>query len=203
MPQTTRERILAYARACILAGVPPTVREVQEHLGFKNVRSAQEQLDRLVRDGLLAREEGCSRGLRLPLLSAAAASASGALAHVPILGRVQAGAFQTAVEDVEGYVPVRGRHAPDELFALRVRGESMTGAGILPGDLVIVRKQPGAESGQVVVALVDDEATVKTFRRSGRRIELHPANPAFEVLRPDPRRLTILGRVIEVRRQLA
>lgn len=200
MPESTRDRIFAFVRDRILAGVPPTAQEVQAHLGFKHISSAQEQLDRLVRDGQLVRlGGGVSRGLRLPAETAPA----GAVAHVPILGRVQAGGFNLAEQHIEGYVPMRSKTAARDLFALRVQGESMKGAHILPGDLVIVRRQPDAETGQIVVALVDDEATVKVFKRRGRRIELHPANPAFPVLRPDPERLTLLGRVLEVRRSLS
>jgi repressor LexA len=207
MVSDTRERIYSFVKDRILAGVPPTVREVQQALGFKSTATAREHLDRLVSDGRLVRESGLSRGFRLP----APASAGGHALLIPVLGRVQAGEWNLAVEDIEGYVWVPDRYAgrtrrtkaPDErLFALRVRGESMVGKGILPDDLVIVRRQPDAESGQIVVALVDDEATVKTLRRRGRRIELHPANPAFDVLRPDPGQLAILGRVVEVRREL-
>jgi repressor LexA len=78
----------------------------------------------------------------------------------------------------------------------------MLDAGILPGDLVIVRKQANAESGQIVVALVEDEATVKTLRKRRNRIELHPANPHYPILLPDPHEVSILGKVIEVRRTL-
>jgi repressor LexA len=109
--------------------------------------------------------------------------------------------LSTAVEDLEGYVPVESR-AADEIFALRVRGESMTGAGIFPDDLVLVRRQDMARSGEIVVALVEDEATVKRLRVSGKRIELHPENPAFDVIVPNPGELRILGKVIEVRRNL-
>lgn len=89
-----------------------------------------------------------------------------------------------------------------QLFALRVHGESMTGAGILPGDLVIVRSQPTAQSGEIVVALIGDEATVKRLRLRRGRIELHPENPAFEPILPGPNECTILGKVIEIRRYL-
>ena len=195
---TSRDRILAFIRERILAGVPPSIREVQEHLGFKNVRAAQEQIERLLRDGLLERQEGVARGLRLPQ-----ANRPGSMAHIPILGRVQAGALQPAVEDIEGYLPLRASaKTPLDLFALRVRGESMRDAHILPDDLVVVRRQPTAENGQIVVALVEDEATVKIFQRRGRKVELHPANPDFSIIRPDPEHLTLLGRVIEVRRSL-
>ncbi|MCY4074195.1 MAG: transcriptional repressor LexA, partial [Acidobacteria bacterium] len=121
----------------------------------------------------------------------------------PVLGRVPAGALDAAVEDPDGYLPVdaRGAEAGD-LFALRVRGESMTGVGILPGDLVIVRRQPTARNGDLVVARVGDEATVKTFRSRGRRVELRPENPAFAPIVLDAGAVAILGKVIEVRRIL-
>jgi len=150
-------------------------------------------LERLVAAGELLRVPGMARGLRLP------DNPRGAV--VPVLGRVQAGAFSYAVEDVEDHVWTSLRYPARELFALRVRGESMSGAGLLPGDVVIVRRQPSAEDGQIVVALVDDEATVKTLRRRRKRVELHPANAAFPILRPDPDRLAILGRVVESRRR--
>ncbi len=96
---------------------------------------------------------------------------------------------------------MQDKHSTSEnLFGLRVQGESMTGAGILPGDIVIVRSQPTAKSGDIVVALLDDEATVKRLRIRSRRIELHPENPEFETIVPPADRCSILGKVIEVRR---
>jgi repressor LexA len=89
-----------------------------------------------------------------------------------------------------------------QLFALRVHGESMTGAGIFPGDIVIVRSQSTAQSGEIVVALIGDEATVKRLRLRRGRIELHPENPVFEPIIPGPNECTILGKVIEIRRHL-
>jgi repressor LexA len=196
-PQTgIRQRILAFVRERLLAGEPPTVREVQAAFGFRSLATAREHLERLVAAGELLRAPGMARGLRLP------DNPRGAV--VPVLGRVQAGAFNYAAEDVEDHVWTSLRYPARELFALRVRGESMTGAGLLPGDVVIVRRQPDAEDGQIVVAQVDDEATVKTLRRpKGRRgrVELHPANPDFPVLRPDSAQLAILGRVVESRRE--
>lgn len=205
-----RERVWEFARERILAGVPPTVREVQKAMGFKSSGSAREHLDLLVAGGRLVRVENVSRGLRLAESKGPRGKVQGWIPSsrdvparpafpVPILGRVPAGLLNLATEEVEGQVWVEGRPS-GELFALRVKGESMTGAGILPGDCVVVRRQAQAESGQVVVALVDDEATVKILRRKGKRIELHPANPAFRPLVPDPEKLRILGRVVEVRR---
>ena len=120
---------------------------------------------------------------------------------VPLLGHVQAGALTTAVEDIEGYVPVQTRDR-GELFALTVEGESMLGAGILPGDIAIVRHQPTADSGDVVVALVGDEATIKTLRLKQGHVELHPENKKFKTIVPDPNELVILGKVIEIRRNV-
>ncbi len=192
----TRERVFRWVQQRLLSGRPPTVRDVQHALSFRAVQSAREHLEALVQEGRLAKEPGVARGYRLP------STGSDPTVMVPLLGRVQAGSWATALEDREDYLPLQSRHAPDELFSLRVRGESMTGAGILPGDVVFVRRQPTASSGSIVVALVEDEATVKRLRRRGRRVELHPENPDFEVMGPDPRQLTILGVVIEVRRSL-
>lgn len=197
-PGQTRRQIYRFVRERLLQGRPPTVREVQEAFGFRSVQSAREHLETLVAEGKLAKLPGKSRGYRLP----PGRSATPAVL-VPLLGRVQAGDLTTAVEDPDGgFLTVQTRSAQDELFALRVRGESMLGAGILPGDVVIARRQSTASSGDIVVALVGEEATVKTLRRRGRRIELHPHNPAFEPIVPHPAELVLLGKVIEVRRHL-
>lgn len=195
-PGQTRERVLRLVRERLLAGSPPTVREVQRAFGFRSVETAREHLEALVGEGRLAKRRGRARGYRLP------AAAGPPTVLVPLLGRVPAGSLDAAVEELEGYLPIQSRRPPGELFALRVRGESMTGAGILPGDVVIVRRQRSAASGEIVVARVGDEATVKRLRLRGGRAELHPENPAFEPVVPDPRELTLLGKVVEVRRRL-
>jgi len=197
-PGQTRDRIFRFVRERLLRGLPPTVREVQEAFGFRSVQTAREHLEGLVGEGRLDKEEGKARGYRLP----AGRGRGSPTILVPLLGRVPAGAADTAVEDLEGYLPIRSRRSPDDLFALRVHGESMTGAGILPGDIVVVRRQRRADPGDIVVALVGDEATVKRFRTRGKRVELHPENPAFDPIIPDPRELKLLGKVIEVRRFL-
>ena len=191
-----KRRIFLFVRDRILSGTPPTTREVQAHLGFRAVQSARDYLEALVRDGLLDKEPGKARGYRLPARSAYPT------VLVPLLGRVQAGALTTASEHPDGYLPVQSARARDELFALRVRGESMRDAAILPGDMVIVHRQESALSGDIVVALVEDEATVKRLKLRAGRIELHPANPAFDPIVPDPAQVRILGKVIEVRRYL-
>ncbi len=201
-PGQTREKIFRFMEKRLLSGRPPTVREVQEAFGFKAVQTVAEHLKALVAEGRLLHEKAKARGFRLPDRF----SLSGPPILVPVLGRVQAGALDLAVEELEGYIPIQSRHvsqnAADELFGLRVRGESMQGAGILPGDIVVARRQPSADPGDIVVALVGDEATVKRFKLRRGRVELHPENAAFRPIVPDPHDLSILGKVIEVRRFL-
>ena len=197
-PGETRGKVFAFVRERLLAGQPPTVREVQQAFGFRAVQTARQHLEQLVAEGRLVAGRHRARGYGLP---ARAGGARTVLA--PLLGRVPAGALDEAVEDPDGYLPVDARGAAaDELFALRVRGESMTGAGILPGDIVIVRRQPTAAPGDIVVARVDGDATVKTFRPRGRYVELRPENPAFEPIVLDAGAVVVLGRVVEVRRIL-
>jgi len=200
-PGQTRQRIFEFMRARLLAGEPPTTREVQEAFGFRAVQSAREHLEALVADGLLQKASGRARGYRLSTGLAAAAPMR-PIRMVPLLGRVQAGALTTALEEPEGYLPIPSRLPENELFALRVHGDSMQDAAILAGDIVVVRKQPSAASGDIVVALVGDEATVKRLRKRGRRVELVPENPDFEIISPSPSDLVLLGKVIEVRRYL-
>jgi repressor LexA len=196
-PGVTRERVYRFVRERLEQGLPPTVREVQEALGFRAVQTAREHLERLVLDGRLSKRAGKARGYFLPEHHAGAAPPM----LIPVLGRIQAGDPHSAIEAPEGHIPVQGK-ASDDLFGLRVQGESMSGAGILPGDVVIVRSQPTAEPGDIVAALVDGEATVKTFRVRRRRVELHPENPDFDPIIPKPGEFSILGKVVEVRRFL-
>lgn len=192
----TRERVFRFVRRRILSGNPPSVREVQQEMKFRAVQTAQQHLQALLGEGRLVQESGRSRGYGLPR----------ELGHVPrlvpLLGRVQAGTLTAAIEDPEGYLAVETRAESEDLFALRVRGDSMIGASILPGDLVIVRRQPTADSGDLVVALVEDEATVKRLRLRRGRPELHAENPDYAPIVPRPGDLQLLGRVVEVRRYL-
>jgi len=185
----------------LLEGLPPSVREVQKAFGFKAVQTAQSHLEQLVAEGRLEKRKGKARGYALPEQSA---DFSTPMVFAPLLGHVQAGNLTAAIEDREGTIPVqRGNRVGSEtLFALRVRGESMTGVGIMPNDVVIVRSQPTANAGDIVVALVEDEATVKTLRIKRGRMILMPENPNFEPILPHPDHCQILGKVIEVRRYL-
>lgn len=190
----TRESVFRFVRDRILAGQPPTVREVQEAFGFRAVESARAHLEALVDAGRLLKQAGKARGYRLP-------AGGTPPAWVPLIGRVQAGALTTAFEEPEGYVAARARGGSD-LFALRVRGDSMVGAAILAGDVVVVRRQQRADDGDIVVALVEDEATVKRLRLQEGGVALHAENPAFPPIVPPPEELHILGKVVEVHRNL-
>ena len=191
----TRDRVFRFVRDRLLAGDPPTVREVQEAFGFRTPHTARYHLEKLVAERRLSAARGRARGYRLPIGGGPASPAG----RVPLLGRVRAGRPTEAAEVFEGHVPAPAGRSEEGLFALRVQGRSMVGAGILPGDLVIVRRQPTADSGALVVALVDGEATVKRLRRRGGRVELHPENPEFAPIRAG-RETTLLGKVVEVRR---
>ena len=199
MPRTpageTRAKVYDFVCRRILAGEPPSIREAQEEFGFRSTATVREHLDALVESGALEHESGRDRGYRLP----------GAFmpAMVPILGRVQAGNLTEAIEFAEGYVPVHPEFA-ETSFALTVVGESMAGREIHDGDIVLVRRDARIRQGDVVVALVGDEATVKTFKKVKNRIILQAENPDNLDIVPDPggAEFKILGRVYEVRKRL-
>ncbi len=194
-PGETRARLRDFVLNRILAGAPPSVREVQDHFGFRSTATVREHLDALVDAGELEQDSGRDRGYRIP----------GAFlpGMVPILGRVHAGALHTALENAEGYVPVRAERAARS-FALRVVGESMAGREIHDGDIVLVDRDARVTPGDIVVALIGDEATIKTLRKQGRRIVLEAANPDYADIVPDSGdgEFRILGRVYEIRRTL-
>lgn len=192
-PGETRARVLAFMTERLLAGRPPTVREVQEAFRFKAVQTAREHLEALVADGKLDKVAGRARGYRLP------GARDDVVRAVPIVGRVQAGALTFAYEELEGHVHVASTYSAEDVFGLRVRGASMRGAGILDGDVVIVRKQRTARSGEIVVALVGEEATVKRLVRRGKRVELHPEADGFDPI-PVGDDAIVIGKVVGLHR---
>jgi len=199
MPKTpageTRAKVHEFVRKCILLGEPPSVREVRDEFGFKSTATAREHLDALVNARVLEQEPGKDRGYRIP--------GGFVPGMVPILGHVQAGLLSEAIEFAEGYVPVRAELA-ETSFALTVSGESMAGREIHDGDIVLVQRGVPIKRGDVVVALIGDEATIKTFDEVENRIILRAENPEYPDIVPDPSgpEFRILGRVYEVRRQL-
>ena len=201
-PGQTRNRIFHFVRDRLLQGDSPSLREVQRHFGFRAVETVRAHLTALVEEGRLVKESGRSRGYRLP--PPASGWSPGRLRPVPLLGEVAAGGFEEAIENPEENLPVEipTSRDPSDYFALRVRGESMSGAGILSGDTVIVERRTTPVSGQIVVALLEDEATVKRLHLGPNGMELRPENPDFETLHPPPESCRILGRVVELRRRI-
>ena len=171
-------------------GYPPTIREIGREYGISSTNGVRYYLNLLEKEGHLRRSERISRGIEGVARQATAASVG-----IPLLGRVAAGQPVLAEESREGTVePGEMFGDRDGLFALRVRGDSMTGAGILAGDYVIVRQQESANAGEIVVALLGEEATVKYYRPGRGRVELVAANPAYEPILADSQSgLRILG----------
>ena len=184
-------QILNYIRDRIDDGLPPSVREICAALDIKSTSTAHKYLGELQERGLIEKSSHLNRAITLP---------DDRSIRVPLVGTVTAGQPILAVEEIEGYIPFRSRslHSKD-LFALRVRGESMIDAGILDGDIVIIRRTPAAENGDIVVALVEDEATVKRFYKEAGHYRLQPENDTMEPIIVDS--VSILGRVISLVRE--
>lgn len=173
-------------------GVPPSVREIGAAVGLSSTSSVQANLDTLEQAGYIERDPMLKRSIRI-------LGQADNVTHVPLLGTVTAGMPILAVEQVEGYLPYSGRVSKDKpLFALRVRGESMIWAGILDGDIVFAERTPVAANGEIVVAMIDDEATVKRFYKENGHFRLQPENDSFEPIIVNE--VTILGKVVAVLR---
>ncbi|HJL07748.1 MAG TPA: transcriptional repressor LexA [Polyangiaceae bacterium LLY-WYZ-15_(1-7)] len=176
-------------------GVSPSVAEIAERLGLRK-STTHEHLMAIKRKGALVHVEGQSRSWRPTSVVSGQAER-----RIPIVGQVAAGAPLLAQENIDGWLTVSGVREGQTVFALHVRGDSMTGAGILDGDLVIVRQQPVAEDGDIVLALIDEQdATIKRLRRHGDRVTLQPENPAHEPLTLPADRVQLQGKVIGLRR---
>ncbi len=201
-------------------GFPPTVREIKNAVGLQSTSSVHAQLKNLEQAGRIVREPSRPRALGIPKSSShsgqrkRASQASPQVGRkprknetvkVPLLGRIAAGSPRQPAELLEDTIdlhwtifPEIQRHDIEEenLFLLRVSGDSMVGAGINDGDLVVVRRQPTARPGDVVVAIVEDEATVKRLRVSDSAIALEPANPYYSPIEADPFEVQIIGKVV-------
>lgn len=187
----SRQRILDYLNEASSNGISPTVREICEATGLHSTSTVHAHLKVLEEMGYITRDKG-HRSIKLPSEEPSVS--------VPVIGKVTAGLPIYAFEDISGYVPFsKKKAAGKELFALNVRGESMRDIGIYDGDVVICEKTSVAENGEVVVALIEDEATVKTFYREDGYYRLQPQNPDFEPIITDE--LSILGRVVALYRE--
>ena len=230
-PLTERqEKILDYIKHCIHEqGYPPTIREIGEHFGIRSTNGVNDHLKALERKGHLLREELKSRALSVleggksgqPASSGVFSSgtrfvrkreltsvATGDVVEVPVVGKVAAGEPILAQENITDHVRIDSfllGDSPRKVFALKVTGDSMIGDGILDGDYIFVRKQLQATSGEIVVAMIEDEATVKRFFPEGDRIRFQPSNPRMRpiyVSRDDFRNTQIIGVVVGVYRKV-
>ena len=186
-----QEEILRWIREFLKrTGFPPTRAEISRGLGFRSANAAEQHLRALARKGAVGLLPGASRGIRL------AEREGGRPGNLPVIGRVAAGSPFLAEENVEKHCRIDpGLFRPRADYLLRVMGESMRDAGILDGDLLAVHRTAEARNGQIVVARLGDEVTVKRFQRLGREVRLLPENPGFApiVVRPDRAELAIEG----------
>ena len=170
-----------------VAGYPPTRAEIAERMGFRSVNAAEQHLRALEKKGAIDIEAGASRGIRVR--DARPAARLGKLLELPVVGRVAAGSPILAEQHLDGRYQVDPNlFTPRADYLLRVRGMSMRDAGILEGDLLAVHRTQEARTGQIVVARLADEVTVKRFRRRGHTVELEAENPEFKPIEVDLRR---------------
>ena len=171
-------------------GAPPTRAEIANELGFKSANAAEEHLKALARKGAIEIAAGTSRGIRLLGVHAEPAASkvpAALMMSLPLIGRVAAGSPMLAQENLEASYnvdPAMFSAKPD--YLLKVRGESMRDAGIMDGDLLAVKKIDSAKNGQIVVARIGNEVTVKRYRKTGSTVELLPENPEFKIIKVDP-----------------
>ncbi len=178
-------------------GYPPTLREIGGYLGVSGTLGVIKHLDALERKGYIRKTAGSSRGIMI--------AGHGGAVSLPIVGTVRAGALQPAIEEIEGYFAIdRSRLPAEDAFFLRVKGDSMINAAILDGDLALVRPQQTAENRDIVVAMIEGEATLKRFYRERGRIRLQPENPNMEpiIIRAGSGEVNIIGKVVGIYRPL-
>ena len=196
-----QKEILDFIKSEILRrGFPPAVREICEAVGLKSTSSVHAHLESLERSGYIRRDPTKPRAIEI--LDDEFALSRREIANVPVLGRVAAGLPILAEENIQEYFPLPAERMPqDPVFILKVHGESMIRAGILDGDYVLVQQASTASNGEIVVALIEDSATVKTFYKEQGYIRLQPENDSMDPIIVEGE-LSILGKVIGVFRYL-
>ncbi len=200
---SNQERVLDFLKDFLQEkGFPPTLREIASHFGLRGPRGPQKTLNILEKKGYIRKVPGGSRAieiLSLPQFS---------LTHilpVPIVGRVRAGEPILAIENIEGYIHFdRNLVSSGDIFLLRVQGDSMIEAHIQDGDFALVKPQPNAENGEIVVALIEDEATIKRIFMKRDFIRLEPANSRMKpiVVKKGEKKVTIVGKVVGIFRKI-
>ena len=189
-----QRKVLEFIQSRMYEDAPPTIREIGRHMGFSSTGTVRDYLGALEKKGYLKRKGNLSRSIQL---------LKEKLNRIPIVATIAAGPANLAYEDVEGYVGMDdilpGTIAPNEVFALRVKGDSMTEAGIMEGDVAIIRRQAVAGNGDIIAALLENnEVTLKRLRHRNNATYLEPANSNYQPIRKD---FTIIGRVVTVLRK--
>lgn len=185
-----------------LKGYPPTLREIAYHFGLKGPMGPQKVLKTLERKGYIRKVRGSSRAIEIIKNPGDRVDK---IFPIPLLGSVKAGEPITAIENIEGYINVDQMFAfSDNLFLLRVKGDSMIDAQIKDGDFALVKPQSYAKDGEIVVALIEDEATIKRIFKKRDSVILKPENPFMKpiVVRKEEKKFTILGKVVGIFRKL-
>jgi len=216
---STQQEVLIFVKKYLtLKGFPPTLREIASHFKLKGPKAPQKTLNILERKGYIRRSPGSSRAIAildnqsrhgsLPSGSSVGSTkrsvSTGPTLSIPVVGSVRAGDPILAVENIEGYVNFdRSLVSSEDVFLLRVQGDSMIEAHIQDGDFALVKPQANAENGEIVVALIDDEATIKRVFQRRNLIRLEPANPTMEpiVVKRGEKRVSIVGKVIGIFRK--
>ncbi len=182
-------------------GFPPSVREICSAVGLKSTSTVHGYLNSLERKGYIKRDLTKPRAIDVLLCGSEMQNVRRIAKSVPLVGAVTAGTPILATENISDYIALpKDWVGEDSIFMLNVKGDSMIGAGILDSDMLIVRCQQDAQNGDIVVALIEDEATVKRLSKVNGRIELHPENPAYSVITSDS--ISIMGKVIGLMRKI-
>ena len=213
----TQGRVLDFLKDFLWRkGFPPTLREIASHFGLRGPKAPQKTLNILEKKGYIRKIPGGSRAIEilgskagrhsgLPYKMGFVKSAIAPTFQIPIIGRVQAGEPILAIENIEGYINLdRNLVSSGDVFLLRVQGDSMIDAHIQDGDFALVKPQPNAENGEIVVALIEDEATIKRIFKKRDLIRLEPANPRMEpiIVKKGEKKLTIVGKVVGIFRKI-
>ena len=187
-------------------GYPPSIPEIQREFSFKSPNAVQDHLEALERKGYISRHAHKARGIEILVHTASNENNRNNALQIPIVGEISAGRPILAQENVEGTIVIDKSIIKNSNgnFALRVKGDSMINAGILDGDYVIVSQQPDAEQGDIIVALIEDEATIKRFYKEGNRIRLQPENDTMEpiIIKTDENQVRIIGKIKGVIRKI-
>lgn len=195
---TRQEAVLQFINEHIQdQGFPPTLREIGKHFGIRSTKGVNDHLAALERKGWIRRHPELSRGIEV--VGAVTAVADN-VESLPLLGNIAAGVPLLASENVEQHISIDRSLARGGEFMLCVQGDSMINAHICDGDYIVVRSQETAEDGEIIAALIDDEATVKRFFREGARVRLQPENDSMRPIYADPSTndIRILGKVVGV-----